>query len=76
MDGLGGGRVRIGASETLAYPGIRDHPNTVTDYLSREHMQKKYLVTSTDDERTHLDNLIKKGKVVARVQTHARILLK
>jgi transposase len=39
-------------------------------------MQKKYLVTLTDDERTHLDDLIKKGKVAARVQTHARILLK
>jgi hypothetical protein len=31
-EGLGGGRVRIEASETLAYPGIRDCPGTVNDY--------------------------------------------
>jgi hypothetical protein len=31
-EGLGGGRVRIGASETLADPGIRDCPGTVNDY--------------------------------------------
>jgi transposase len=38
--------------------------------------QKKYLVTLTPDERDHLNDLLDKGKVSARVLTRARILLK
>jgi transposase len=37
---------------------------------------KKYLVTLTPDERTHLDTLLRKGKASALVLTRARILLK
>lgn len=39
-------------------------------------MHKIYHVTLTDDERSQLDDIIRKGKAAARVQTHARILLK
>ncbi len=39
-------------------------------------MPKKYRVTLTDEERTTLRALIKKGKAAARTLTHARILLK
>jgi hypothetical protein len=39
-------------------------------------MHKIYHVTLTDDERSQLDDIISKGKAAARVQTHARILLK
>ena len=37
--------------------------------------QKKYLVTLTPDERGHLADLLRKGKVSALVLTRARILL-
>jgi transposase len=39
-------------------------------------MQKRYHVTLTDDERTRLHALTTTGRTAARVQTHARILLK
>ncbi len=39
-------------------------------------MNKKYIVRLTPEERTTLDTLISSGKVPARTQTHARILLK
>lgn len=39
-------------------------------------MQKRYHVTLTDDERAQLQDLIRKGKAAAHLQTHARILLK
>ena len=38
-------------------------------------MDKKYLVTLTEDERAHLLALTKKGKVAARQLTQAHILL-
>lgn len=37
---------------------------------------KKYVVKLTEDERTHLQELIAKGKAAARTLAHARILLK
>jgi transposase len=39
-------------------------------------MHKIHHVTLTDEERTHLHDMITKGKAAARVQAHARILLK
>ena len=39
-------------------------------------MRKKYLVTLTADERSHLLELIKKGTVAARKLTRAHILLR
>jgi transposase len=39
-------------------------------------MNKKYIVTLTDDERTQLQTLISTGTAAARTLTHARILLK
>jgi transposase len=39
-------------------------------------MGKKYVVTLTPDERTHLDGLLRRGKAAALVLTRARILLK
>ena len=39
-------------------------------------MQKKYIVTLTDEERRQLKVLLSKGKAAARTLTHARILLK
>jgi transposase len=39
-------------------------------------MRKIYHVTLTDEERDQLHDLISKGKAAARIQTHARILLK
>ena len=38
-------------------------------------MAKKYMVTLTDDERTHLRALTKRGKVSARRLTRAHVLL-
>ena len=38
--------------------------------------KKKYLVTLTDDERTHLEQLLRGGKATTRKVTRARILLK
>jgi transposase len=37
---------------------------------------KKYLVTLTDDERDHLEQLLAKGKAAARTLAHAHVLLK
>lgn len=37
---------------------------------------KKYLVTLTDDERQHLEQLLAKGKAAARTLRHAQALLK
>jgi len=37
---------------------------------------KKYVVTLTDDERQHLEQLLAKGKVAARTLRHAQALLK
>lgn len=39
-------------------------------------MAKKYIVRLTEDERTYLDGLIRKGKVAAHKRLHAEILLK
>lgn len=39
-------------------------------------MEKKYIVTLTDSERTELHKLISSGKGAARRLAHARILLK
>ena len=39
-------------------------------------MEKKYIVTLTDEEREMLKGLISSGKGAARKLTHARILLK
>jgi transposase len=39
-------------------------------------VNKKYIVTLTDEERALLEELIGKGKAAARKLTHARILLK
>jgi transposase len=39
-------------------------------------MNKKYLVTLTDEERQHLEDLISKGKTAARVIRHAHLLLR
>ncbi len=39
-------------------------------------MPVKYRVTLTDEERTHLTELVTTGKTTARTLTHARILLK
>ena len=39
-------------------------------------MNKRYLVTLTDDERQSLRDLVSKGKAAARAIEHARILLK
>lgn len=39
-------------------------------------MNKKYVVTLTDEERTMLEDLTRMGKAAARKLTHARILLK
>jgi len=39
-------------------------------------MLKKYIVRLSPDERTELVRLMSVGKAAARVQTHARILLK
>jgi transposase len=51
--------------------------STTYDPIFLEHlMHKIYHVTLTDEERTHLHDMITKGKAAARVQTHARILLK
>jgi transposase len=36
----------------------------------------KYRITLTDEERTHLTELITTGKAAARTLTHARLLLK
>ncbi len=38
--------------------------------------QKKYVVTLSADERDHLDDLLRTGKVSALVRTRARILLR
>jgi transposase len=38
-------------------------------------MSKHRTVTLTDDQRQHLDNLLRSGNAPARVQTRARILL-
>jgi hypothetical protein len=38
--------------------------------------QKKYRVTLSQEERSHLEALTTKGKAAARTITHARILLK
>ena len=38
--------------------------------------KKRYLVTLTDDERAHLQQLLRGGKVATRKATRARILLK
>jgi transposase len=37
---------------------------------------KKYVVTLTDDERQHLEQLLAKGKAAARTLRHAQALLK
>jgi transposase len=37
---------------------------------------KKYLVTLTDDERQHLEQLLAKGKAATRTLRHAQALLK
>ena len=37
---------------------------------------KKYIVTLTDDERRHLEQLLAKGKAAARTLRHAQALLK
>jgi len=39
-------------------------------------MQKKYIVTLTDEERRQLTAMLSAGKAAARTLTHARILLK
>jgi len=39
-------------------------------------MQRKYIVTLTAEERERLRHLVRAGSASARVQTHARILLK
>ena len=39
-------------------------------------MPMKYRVSLTDEERTHLQELVRSGKAAARSLTHARILLK
>jgi transposase len=39
-------------------------------------MNKKYRVRLTDQERNHLEKLVRKGKAHARKLTYARILLK
>jgi len=39
-------------------------------------MAKKYVVTLTDEERTTLDQLTRRGKGAARNLTRARMLLK
>ena len=39
-------------------------------------MQKKYIVTLTEEERGTLREMVSRGKAVARKLTHARILLK
>src|SRR5919199_4666831 len=39
-------------------------------------MNKKYRVRLTDEERNHLEKLVRKGKAHARKLTYARILLK
>jgi transposase len=39
-------------------------------------MNKKYIVTLTDEEHTQLQTLISTGTAAARTLTHARILLK
>jgi hypothetical protein len=39
-------------------------------------MQKKYIVTLTDDERKMLREMLSRGKAAARKLMHARILLK
>ena len=39
-------------------------------------MAKKYIVRLTEDERSYLDSLIRKGKVAAHKRLHAEILLK
>jgi hypothetical protein len=38
--------------------------------------ERKYLVTLTPDERSHLDDLLRKGKASALVLTRARVLRK
>jgi transposase len=38
-------------------------------------MRNRYTIRLTDEERTHLENLIRSGSAPARVQTRARILL-
>jgi transposase len=37
---------------------------------------KKYIVTLTDEERRHLEQLLGKGKAAARTLQHAHVLLK
>src|SRR5437016_4261287 len=39
-------------------------------------MNKKYIVTLTDEERTQLQSLLDSGRAPTRTLTHARILLK
>jgi len=39
-------------------------------------MSKKYIVRLTDEERTELQDLVKKGKAAAYKRLHAQILLK
>ncbi len=39
-------------------------------------MEKKYIVRLTEDERIHLESLIRTGKVAAHKRLHAEILLK
>ena len=39
-------------------------------------MNKKYRVRLTDEERNHLEKLVRKGKAHARKLTYARIFLK
>src|SRR5262245_38732768 len=47
------------------------------DMLRKEFLPlKKYVVTLTDDERQHLEQLLTKGKAAARTLRHAQALLK
>jgi hypothetical protein len=39
-------------------------------------MNKKYKVRLTDEERNHLEKLVRKGKAHTRTLAYARILLK
>jgi transposase len=39
-------------------------------------MEKKYIVTLTDEERQRLQEMLSRGKAATRKLTHARILLK